>query len=53
MNKTLLHWAAKRDYYNIIQLLLENKALINARDCQGRTPLYFACKHNRENCIKV
>lgn len=44
MGMTALHWAAKRNYYEIIQLLIDKHAQVNKQDCLGRTALYLAAQ---------
>jgi len=39
---TGLHWAARRGYYELCELLLKSESHIDAMDVLGRTPLYFA-----------
>lgn len=39
---TLLHWAAQERHIDIVRLLFENGADINAKDALGVTPLYYA-----------
>jgi RNA polymerase sigma factor (sigma-70 family) len=40
--QTLLHWAAQRGYWDMVELLIKNKAVLNIRDRFGRTPLQEA-----------
>ena len=48
-----LHWAADRGSAEIIQVLLEHGAEINAQDTDGQTALHYACSVGHENVIKV
>lgn len=40
-----LHWACRRGNQDIVQVLLDHHANINAQDIIGRTPLFFAAKY--------
>ena len=42
MRQTPLHWAVKRNYIQMIKLLIKNGANVNAKDLQKRTPLHLA-----------
>jgi ankyrin repeat protein len=53
MMQTPLHWAAKRDNESLIKLLLKYKADVNARDMNGRSPLFLAAKLNNVNAVRV
>ena len=50
-NKTLLHYATQKRFFNIVKLLLEKGAqiLINHQDELGNTPLHIACKNGDED----
>jgi ankyrin repeat protein len=48
-----LHWAAKRDNSDIIKLLLSYHADVNAKDMNGRTPLFLSAKMNQLNSVKT
>lgn len=52
IKQTATHWAAKRNYYKIIDLLVEYGANANALDIGGRTPLYLATKENNPEAVK-
>jgi cytohesin len=39
---TPLHWAARKGHKDVVELLLANKADVNARDNHGSTPLFEA-----------
>ncbi|KAL4491354.1 hypothetical protein ABPG72_008010 [Tetrahymena utriculariae] len=41
---TALHWATKRNHYQIVDMLIKNGADVNSKDIMGRTPLFFAIK---------
>lgn len=41
-NKTLLHYAVIHKSMECIKLLLKNEADLNARDCDGKTPIDYA-----------
>ena len=52
-DQTALHWAAKRDYQDIVKLLIDNGSDINKPDFLGRTPLFFAAKNNLLRVVKA
>ena len=41
------------DLSNIVELLLNNNANINATDNDGDTPLHFACTNNNISVVKI
>ena len=42
---TPLHYATQTDNLDLIKFLVEEAEVdINPKDCQHRTPLYFACR---------
>ena len=41
---TCLHWAAGRGFTRIAEILLENKAKVDATDKYGSTPLIWAAR---------
>lgn len=43
--RTALHYAANYDLDDIVELLLTNKANVNALDKELNTPLHYASKH--------
>ncbi|CDW72867.1 ankyrin repeat ph and sec7 domain containing protein [Stylonychia lemnae] len=51
--RTGLHWAAKRNYCEIISLLVRFGADLNARDAEGRTPIYMAAKYDHHEAVKI
>ena len=46
VGETALHWAAKRNRPDMVKILIDNGAIIDARDMGGRSPLYLASKFN-------
>jgi uncharacterized protein len=46
-----MHFAAKRDNVDMMRLLLHFKADVNARDLNGRTPLFYAAMLNHANSV--
>ncbi|CDW76885.1 ankyrin repeat-containing protein [Stylonychia lemnae] len=48
-----LHFAAKRNNPEMIKLLLFNKSDVNAKDINGRTPLFYACMMNHVRATSV
>ena len=45
-NQTPLHWAAKRNVYEIISKIVSKGGHINAIDQAGRTPLHISCENS-------
>ncbi|MFP3959317.1 MAG: ankyrin repeat domain-containing protein [Spirochaetaceae bacterium] len=43
--RTPLHWAARRGHEQVVELLLERGANVDAQDALGRTPLHVAVGH--------
>jgi ankyrin repeat protein len=49
---TLLHWAAKKGDLALVKTLVQEKEMnVNARDKEGRTPLYIAAREGYRNCV--
>ena len=49
---TGLHWAARRNYAEMMRLLIANGADLNVRDASGRTAIYLASKNNHHDAVK-
>lgn len=45
-HQTGYHWAAKRGYNQILNILLDYGVHLNILDKKNRTPLWLAAKHN-------
>ena len=48
-----MHIAAKRNNPELIKLLLKYKADVNAKDMNGRTPLFVAANMNNVNAVSI
>jgi len=44
-----LHWAADKNYKDVVELLLAHGADVNAKDDKGKTPLDVAIKSEQSN----
>jgi len=53
VKQTGLHWASRKGNGEIMKLLLNYGADIDACDIMNRTALYFACKKNHMECVKM
>ncbi|KAJ5506485.1 hypothetical protein N7453_005442 [Penicillium expansum] len=49
--RTPLHWAADKGYKDILQLLLDNGADVDARDSSKQTPLSRSARRGWEECV--
>lgn len=47
-HQAALHYAARYNHYEIVRLLIENKADVNIEDDEGLTPLHYACRISRK-----
>ena len=52
-NNTVLHLAAYQQHANIVKLLLDNGALVNAQDKEGVTPLGCALDQKNFQCTQI
>jgi len=50
---TPLHIACEHGNYDIVQILLHNKAIINYRNHHGWTPLHLACRYNQKEIFQI
>jgi hypothetical protein len=50
---TPLHWAAWNGHIEIVRLLLQNGAEVNAKDRWDRTPLHFAAYHGHVDILHL
>ncbi|CAD7923349.1 unnamed protein product [Amoebophrya sp. A120] len=51
--KTALHMAAKEGYVDIIQLLADHSAEMDAKDRTGRNPLHIACEYGQAKAVQM
>lgn len=49
--QTALHWAAKRNFSNLIPILIKYGAKVDFQDSSGRTPLHYASLHNHMESV--
>ena len=49
---TSLHWAAAQGFEELIDILLDNKVLLNVRNNYQQTPLIIALIGGHESCIE-
>ena len=50
--RTALHQAAAVGNLKVMQMLISNKAQINAKNASGETPLHFAARFNHLDAVK-
>ena len=50
---TPLHWAVKKNFYEIIPKLIEYGSIINFQNFIGDTPLHVAVKQNYYECVSL
>lgn len=51
--QTCFHWAAKRNYYDLLKELLEIGQNINMYDNNQRTPLFLAAENNHFEAVRL
>lgn len=51
--QTALHWAAKRNYSNILSLLISYGIKVDQTDSVGRTALHYASKNNHMESVII
>jgi ankyrin repeat protein len=52
-SSTCLHRAVYKKNSDMVELLLENKANINAQDSFNRAPLHWSVVYDSIDCLKV
>lgn len=52
-DNTILHVSVRREYQNLVYLILENKANVNAVNLYNKTPLHLAGHHQNINIFKL
>jgi len=50
---TPLHWAEQEGHKDMAELLLANKAEVNAKDKNGWTPLHYAAAYGRKDMAEL
>jgi len=50
---TVLEWAARKGHIEVVELLLANKADVNASDTDGFTPLYVAAQNGHTEVVEL
>ena len=50
---TALEWAARKGHAEVVKVLLDNKADVNASDTDGVTPLYIAARNGHIDVVKL
>ena len=48
-----MHFAAKRNNPDLMKLLIHYKSDVNARDLNGRTPLFYAAMMNNVKAVAI
>ena len=52
-NEAPLHAACRKGYCDMMEILLENGADVQAVDSSGDAPIHIVCKNLKLNCLKV
>jgi hypothetical protein len=50
---TPLHVAVCAGHGTVVEVLLKQKARVDARDCLGRTPIHWGCQLNQSDCVSM
>ena len=50
---TPLHWAVKKNFYQILPLLINNGSILDIGSISGETPLHIAVKNNYYDCACI
>ena len=50
---TLLNWACKDGWTEVVELLLKHNVDVNLQDESGNTPLIEACRNGRTSCVEL
>jgi hypothetical protein len=50
---TPLHWAAVQGHWDVVAMLVERGADVNALGWDGGTPLHMACHHDRPDMVRL
>ncbi|MCG8339713.1 MAG: ankyrin repeat domain-containing protein [Cytophagales bacterium] len=51
--KTALHWAAENGHGEVVELLLDSGAQVEATDKEGQTPLHLAVEEKKEEIVRM
>jgi len=51
-NQTALHLAALNGHYSVVEYLVNQKADINAKNLEGKTPLELASENWKSNVVE-
>lgn len=51
--QTPLHWAVRRNQFEIANLLIQRGADLEAHDMAGRTPLFIAAKNENPDLVRL
>lgn len=51
--QTALHWASKRNFSNIVSLLIKYGSFVDTKDEFGNSPLHIACRYNHLEIVII